>query len=215
MILSLFQPYEDQIRQHGFLWIAGVDEAGRGPLAGPVVAAAVIFRANATITGVNDSKKLTAKKRLELFYRIRKEAVAYGIGLVNHLEIDRINILQATFKAMQMAVAHLKIQPDFILIDGNQSPFSTRNQQTIVKGDQLCFSIAAASILAKVCRDKLMNIYDAHYPHYQFRKNKGYASAAHIQAIQHYGRCPIHRQSFTLKSEINVAQTHFIFPDPH
>lgn len=189
--------YESELWRSGCLHIAGIDEAGRGPLAGPVVAAAVIFPANhAFIAGINDSKKLTPAAREEMIEVIRDKAMAIGVGIVPHEEIDKINILQATFKAMREAVAALKIQPDYLLIDGNKKPGINIPQRCIVKGDALSMSIAAASIVAKVTRDRMMLDYDKEYPHYGFARHKGYATARHIEAIRRFGLCPIHRHSF-------------------
>ncbi len=193
--------YETELYLKGYKFIAGVDEAGRGPLAGPVVAAAVIFKPGTEIEGVNDSKKVPPKKREELFYEIRKRALSYGIGMIPNSRIDEINILRATFEAMKRAAAKLSINPDFILVDGRDAPFSTPDQMSIIKGDSLSYSIAAASILAKVTRDKIMNFYGRIYPQYNFQVNKGYATPEHIEAIKKYGRCQIHRMSFMLKLE--------------
>lgn len=176
--------------------IAGVDEAGRGPLAGPVVAAAVIFDENTIIPKVNDSKKLTEKLREELFDEIIKKAKCYGVGIVDQREIDEINILQATLKAMQIAVSELKIEPNLILIDGNKSFNSNIEIKTIVKGDAKSFSIAAASILAKVTRDRIMLAESEKYPEYLWSKNKGYGTKEHIAAIKKFGKTEFHRNSF-------------------
>lgn len=176
--------------------IAGVDEAGRGPLAGPVVAAAVIFDEQTIIPGINDSKKLTEKVRNELFSQIIEKAISYGIGVVDQIEIDKINILQATLKAMKMAVAQLKITPDLILIDGNKSFVSQTTTKTIIQGDAKSFSIAAASILAKVTRDGIMISEGKRHPEYLWHKNKGYGTKEHISAIKKYGYTDLHRQSF-------------------
>ncbi|HQO08963.1 MAG TPA: ribonuclease HII [Clostridiales bacterium] len=193
--------YETELYLKGYRLIAGVDEAGRGPLAGPVVAAAVIFKQGVAIEGVNDSKKLSEKTRERLFYEIRKNAVSYGVGMIPNGRIDEIDILRATFEAMKRAVSRLSVEPDYILIDGRDAPFDTKNQSAIIKGDSLSYSIAAASIIAKVTRDKLMNFYDRIYPLYGFAKNKGYATHEHIEAIKKYGRCSIHRKSFRLQFE--------------
>ena len=200
IINNLFK-YETELYFEGFKLIAGVDEAGRGPLAGPVVAAAVIFKQGTSIEGVNDSKKISVKKRETLFYEIRKSAITYGIGMISNKRIDEINILRATFEAMRRAVSRLSLDPDFILIDGRDEPFDSTNQRSIIKGDSLSYSIAAASILAKVTRDKIMNFYDRIYPQYGFYHNKGYATPDHIEAIGKFGRCPIHRKSFRLHNE--------------
>ncbi len=176
--------------------IAGVDEAGRGPLAGPVVAAVVIFDSKTIIPKINDSKKLTAKVREELYDEIVKHAVSYGVGIVHQKEIDKINILQATLKAMQLAVAELKATPDLILIDGNKSFVSKTPLKTVVKGDSKSFSIAAASILAKVTRDRIMIAESKKHPEYFWHKNKGYGTREHIKAIKKNGITRLHRKSF-------------------
>jgi len=189
--------YESELWRNGCLRIAGIDEAGRGPLAGPVVAAAVIFPANhAFIPGINDSKKLTPAAREQMIRVIQEKAAAIGIGIVPHEEIDKINILQATFKAMREAVTALSLVPDYLLIDGNKKPGIDLPQRCIVKGDSLSMSIAAASIVAKVTRDRIMVEYDRQYPHYGFARHKGYGTARHIAAIREFGLCPIHRRSF-------------------
>jgi ribonuclease HII len=176
--------------------LAGVDEAGRGPLAGPVVAAAVIFNAETTIPKINDSKKLSEKMRETLYSEIIEKACAYGIGIVENTEIDEINILQATLKAMKTAVNNLTIKPDLILIDGNKSFDSEMPTVTIIKGDAKSFSIAAASILAKVTRDRIMINADKNFPNYLFNKNKGYGTREHIEAIKKHGITPLHRKTF-------------------
>jgi len=176
--------------------IAGVDEAGRGPLAGPVVAAVVIFDKKTIIPKINDSKKLTAKVREELYDEIINQAISYGVGIVYQKEIDEINILQATLKAMQLAVAELKTIPDLILIDGNKSFNSKIPTKTIVKGDSKSFSIAAASILAKVTRDRIMIAESEKHPEYLWYKNKGYGTKEHRDSISKYGVTPLHRMSF-------------------
>ena len=176
-----------------------MDEAGRGPLAGPVCAAAVILPPNVEIPGLNDSKKLSDKRRRELFPIIKEQAVAYGIGLASHEEIDRINILQATYLAMERALAQLSIQPELALIDGNRAKDFGIPVQTVVKGDSLSASIAAASILAKVTRDDLMTEAAQDYPQYQFDVHKGYGTKAHYAALTAYGPSPIHRMTFLKK----------------
>ena len=176
--------------------IAGVDEAGRGPLAGPVVAAVVIFDKKTIIPKINDSKKLTAKVREELYDEIINQAISYGVGIVYQKEIDEINILQATLKAMQLAVAELKTIPDLILIDGDKSFNSKIPTKTIVKGDSKSFSIAAASILAKVTRDRIMIAESEKHPEYLWYKNKGYGTKEHRDSISKYGVTPLHRMSF-------------------
>lgn len=185
--------------EKGIRIICGVDEAGRGPLAGPVCAAAVILPPNVEIPGLNDSKKLSDKRRRELFPIIKEQAVAYGIGLASHEEIDRINILQATYLAMERALAQLSIQPELALIDGNRAKDFGIPVQTVVKGDSLSASIAAASILAKVTRDDLMTEAAQDYPQYQFDVHKGYGTKAHYAALTAYGPSPIHRMTFLKK----------------
>jgi ribonuclease HII len=179
--------------------VCGIDEAGRGPLAGPVVAAAVIFDSDTQIPNVNDSKKITSKLREELFGEIIQKALAYKVSFVDELEIDRINILQATLKAMKQSVEELAKKPDLILIDGNKSFYSKTPVQTIVQGDSKSHAIAAASILAKVSRDKLMINAAQKYPDYFWEKNKGYGTKQHIDAIKKVGACPMHRKSFLSK----------------
>lgn len=176
--------------------ICGVDEAGRGPLAGPVVAAAVIFDKNTIINGINDSKKLNEKTREKLYNEIITKAVSYGIGVVDHIKIDEINILNAALLAMKIAVGKLVPQPDLILIDGNKSFKSDIATKTIIGGDGKSFSIAAASIIAKVTRDRMMKKEAEKFPHYSWHTNKGYATKAHIRAIREHGPCELHRQSF-------------------
>jgi len=179
--------------------LCGVDEAGRGPLAGPVCAAAVILPRGVEIPGLNDSKKLTDKTRRRLYDVIAGQAVSYGIVLVDEREIDRINILQATLRAMEQAVAKLSPQPDLVLVDGNREPLLPMSCETIVGGDGRCASIAAASILAKVTRDRYMEELDAQYPQYGFAVHKGYGTRRHYEALRQYGPCPIHRQTFLRK----------------
>ena len=191
--------YEGEAREQGYTAVCGVDEAGRGPLAGPVCAAAVILPAGLVIEGVNDSKKLTEKKREELFPVICEKALAYGIGWADEREIDEINILQATYRAMKRAVESLPLTADYALIDGNRMPPLDIPGTTIVKGDALSMSIAAASILAKVSRDRVMVQFSREYPQYGFEQHKGYGTAAHVQALREYGPCPLHRQSFLQK----------------
>ena len=176
--------------------IAGVDEAGRGPLAGPVVAAAVIFPKEFIMDGVDDSKKLSARKREELFIMISQQAMSVGVGIIDHKVIDRINILQASHLAMRRALENLAIKPDYVLIDGNSFNHDTLRFQNIIGGDAKSFTIAAASIIAKVTRDRLMCELDAYFPQYGFAKHKGYGTRQHIEAIRTYGICEIHRKSF-------------------
>ncbi len=176
--------------------ISGVDEAGRGPLAGPVVAAAVIFDKNFFIDGVNDSKKLSKKMREELFIKITSSALSYGIGIIDNEEIDKINILQASLKAMKIAVEKLTTKPDLILIDGNKSFHSSIKTKTVVKGDSKSFAIAAASIIAKVTRDAMMVQASKKYPQYSWHQNKGYPTKLHRDAVKKHGPTPLHRKTF-------------------
>jgi len=188
--------FEKKAFQKGFSRIAGIDEAGRGPLAGPVVSAAVIFPISLQISGVSDSKKLSPRQRDYLYEKIYDLAVSVGIGIVDPLEIDRINILQAALLSMAMAVENLDPQPDCLLVDGTFLISSVLPQEAIPKGDALSVSIAAASIIAKVTRDRLMERYHHDYPQFGFSKHKGYPTKAHKKAIQKFGCCPIHRRSF-------------------
>jgi ribonuclease HII len=188
--------FETIAHSKGFMRIAGIDEAGRGPLAGPVVAAAVILPYGVDMPGLDDSKKLTARKRGILFKEINAKALAVGIGMADHNLIDRINILQATLAAMQQAVTSLAYPPDYLLIDGRNTIQSDIPQKALEKGDSLSASIAAASIIAKVTRDRMMNAYDLEYPGYGFAGHKGYGSADHLAAIVNLGPCEIHRKSF-------------------
>jgi ribonuclease HII len=188
--------YETELLRDGYRAIAGTDEAGRGPLAGPVVAAAVILHPGQTIPGVNDSKKLTERQREKLYPIIMAEALAVGIGLCDHEEIDRLNILRASLEAMRRAVAALPVAADFLLVDGSFTVPLEIPQQAVIKGDSLSISIAAASIIAKVTRDRLMVEFDLLYPGYGFAGHKGYPSASHRATIVCLGPCPIHRSSF-------------------
>ena len=191
--------FEENIMSKGFQIVCGVDEAGRGPLAGPVCAAAVILPAYAEIPGLNDSKKLSDKKRRELFPVICEKALAYGIAFSDEKEIDEINILQATFVAMKRAVEMLSVKPDYILVDGNKIPAFDIPAQSVVKGDSLSASIAAASVLAKVTRDDLMLKMAEQYPVYGFDIHKGYGTKAHYDALTKHGPSPIHRLTFLKK----------------
>lgn len=188
--------YEKNAFKSGYAFIAGIDEAGRGPLAGPVVAAAVILPAGVTIAGVDDSKKLSPDKREILFDIIMTHALSVGVGLMSPADIDKINILQATRRAMLAAVHNLSQPPDYLLIDGISTIESTIPQKTIKKGDSLSLSIAAASIIAKVTRDRIMVEMAGKYPGYGFAGHKGYGSAAHMDAIKRLGPSPIHRMTF-------------------
>ncbi|MBF0099771.1 MAG: ribonuclease HII [Desulfobacterales bacterium] len=190
--------YENQARQNGYIRISGVDEVGRGPLAGPVVAASVIIPYGCNIPDVNDSKLLTPKKRNALYKIIYNEAIAIGIGIVDSWEIDRINILKAAQLAMAISVAHLDPTPDFVLVDGNYPIPISIPQEAIIKGDSQSFSIASASIVAKVTRDRLMIQYDSEYPQYGFLQHKGYPTEAHKKMIRKYGLSPIHRKTFQI-----------------
>ncbi|MBQ9839046.1 MAG: ribonuclease HII [Oscillospiraceae bacterium] len=190
---------EEELRQQGFQMICGVDEAGRGPLAGPVCAAAVILPFDVQIPGLDDSKKLSDKRRRELFPVIKEKALAYGIAFSMHNEIDEINILQATLLAMRRAVEQLSVKPDFVLIDGNRETELGAPVKTVVHGDSLSASIAAASILAKVTRDDHMLEMAQQYPAYGFEIHKGYGTKAHCQAILENGPSPIHRATFLKK----------------
>ena len=190
---------EDELFANGIAVICGVDEAGRGPLAGPVCAAAVILPPHLEIPGLDDSKKLSDKRRRELFPIIKEQAIAYGIGLASHEEIDEINILQATFLAMKRALAQLEGKADFALIDGNRETDFGIPVQTVVKGDSRSANIAAASVLAKVTRDDIMEAMAEEYPQYDFEIHKGYGTKAHYAALTAHGPSPIHRMSFLKK----------------
>ena len=189
--------FEKAAVNSGFSCICGVDEAGRGPLAGPVCAAAVILPEGAVIAGLDDSKKLTEKKRERLYDIIKETAVAYSVAYGTLEEIETVNILEATYLAMNRAIEGLNIKPDFALIDGNRVPRGIKIPcETIVKGDSKSMSVAAASVLAKVTRDRLMLEYDKKYPEYNFKKHKGYGTKEHTELIKQYGPCEIHRFSF-------------------
>jgi ribonuclease HII len=188
--------YEFSLRSLEPLCIAGVDEVGRGPLAGPVIAAAVIFPSAARIPGITDSKKLTAKQREALFPLIREKALAIGLGFVEAEEVDRINILQAALKAMKTAVLRMPISPDLLLVDGNRALDLAISQQCLIRGDARSLTIGAASIVAKVIRDKLMETCHLRFPEYNFSGNKGYGTREHLEALRRYGPCPLHRRTF-------------------
>ena len=190
---------ENSLYAEGYKMICGVDEAGRGPLAGPVCAAAVILPKGLELPGLNDSKKLTDKKRRELFPIIKEQAIAYGIGLASHEEIDEINILQATYLAMERAIAQLESKADYALIDGNRAKDFGLPVRTVVKGDSLSASIAAASVLAKVTRDDIMLEMAKEYPEYGFEVHKGYGTKAHYEALRAHGHSAIHRVTFLKK----------------
>jgi ribonuclease HII len=187
---------EAELRAKGYKAIAGVDEVGRGPLAGPVVAAAVIMPEDFDIPGIDDSKKLSEKKRDELYEIIKEKAVAYSIGIVDHEVIDEVNILQATKLAMKKAIEELPVKPDYILFDAVKIEGIDAPQEAIIKGDAKVLAIAAASIIAKVTRDRMMVEYANEYPWYAFEKNKGYGTKAHYEGIAAKGTCPIHRMTF-------------------
>ena len=188
---------EEEIYESGTELICGIDEAGRGPLAGPVVVAAVVLPRYSMIEGVNDSKKVSEKKREALYEKIIEESISYGVGIVDQKEIDKINILNATKEALTMAIKELNPKPNKIIVDALKGidtlgiPY-----ESIIKGDAKCYSIAAASIIAKVTRDRIMRQWDEVYPEYGFSKHKGYGTATHIQAIKEHGLCPLHRRSF-------------------
>jgi ribonuclease HII len=192
------------IHQKGYKWVAGLDEVGRGPLAGPVVAACVILEEGCDYSGFVDSKIINAGKRYDLYKELQINGAKVGVGIVSETVIDRINILQASLLAMKKAVLSMPLQPDFLLVDGNQSIPMTIPQQTLVMGESKSASIAAASIVAKVVRDELMDQYHLQYPEYNFQQNKGYATSEHRQAIKIYGPCSIHRQSFKCVKEFVV-----------
>lgn len=205
--LAAMREYEDTYDACTF--ICGIDEAGRGPLAGPVVAAAAVLSKDCQILYLNDSKKLSEKKRELLFDEIREKAVAYGVGIVSPQRIDEINILQATYEAMRQAISQLSIVPEILLNDAVTIPDVDIMQVPIIKGDAKSVSIAAASILAKVTRDRMMVEYDKLYPEYGFAKHKGYGTAAHIAALKEFGPCPIHRRTFIknfCKTECKVGK---------
>ena len=198
--LQELKKIEKNLYNKGIKNICGIDEAGRGPFAGPVVVASVIMPEDSMIEGVNDSKKVSEKKRELLYERITEEAVAYGVGIIDQTEIDRVNILNATKEGLTMAVKELSIRPDLIIVDALKGidtdgiPY-----ESMIKGDAKCYSIAAASIIAKVTRDRIMRQWDEIYPQYGFIKHKGYGTAAHIAAIKEYGPCSLHRNSFIKK----------------
>ncbi len=207
-----FQRIEKKYFKAGYKLIAGTDEAGRGPLAGPVVAAAVIFPQKVRIDGINDSKKLSLSERLELETKIKLKALAFSVEAVNHSMINEINILNASLLAMKKSIELLEINPDLILIDGTKIFESQIKAQAIIDGDSKCFTIAAASILAKNHRDRLMIDFADKFPVYNFEKNKGYPTKFHIEAILKYGPCEIHRKKFLTKIyERRVEQNAFTF----
>lgn len=195
--LKALKEIDKEFFNKGLSYVAGIDEAGRGPLAGPVVVACVIMPKNSMIEGINDSKKISEKKRETLYEKILEEAISYGVGIINQEEIDEINILQATKKALTEAVKSMEIKPQVILVDALTGidtigiPY-----KSIIKGDAKSYSIGAASIIAKVTRDRIMREWDKVYPQYGFAGHKGYGTAKHMQAIREYGICPLHRKTF-------------------
>ena len=197
--LQNLKKIEEEIysKNENIKYICGIDEAGRGPLAGPVVVASVIMPHDSMIEGVNDSKKVSEKKREELYEKIIEESISYGVGIMDHNEIDEYNILNATKMGLTNSLKELTVKPDLIVVDAlNKIDTLGIPYKSIIKGDALCYSISAASIIAKVTRDRIMRQWDEVYPMYGFQKHKGYGTAAHIAAIKEYGLCPIHRKSF-------------------
>lgn len=195
--LNKLKEFEKNLYDTGIKYIVGIDEAGRGPLAGPVVVGAVILKPDSFIEGVNDSKKVSEKKREILYEKITEEAIDWSVGIVNQEEIDEINILNATKKALKMAIMNLKVKPDRIVVDALENMDTCGIPYTsIIKGDAKVYSISAASIIAKVTRDRIMREYDEIYPEYGFAGHKGYGTAKHIQAIKEFGPCLLHRKSF-------------------
>ncbi len=196
--LNKLKEIEKQLHNNGMKYICGIDEAGRGPLAGPVVVASVIMPEDSMIEGVNDSKKVSEKKREKLYDEITKNAISWSVSIIDHKKIDEVNILNATKEGLTNCIKSLEIKPNIIVVDALEKintcgiPY-----ESIIKGDAKCYSIAAASIIAKVTRDRIMRQWDEVYPQYGFAKHKGYGTAAHIAAIKEYGLCPIHRRSFT------------------
>lgn len=188
--------YENKAHESGFSVVCGVDEAGRGPLAGPVFAAAVILPENYSHPVLNDSKKLTEKKRDEVYEDIMRDAVAVGVGSATEKEIDEINILNATFLAMRRAVESLSLTPELAIIDGNRCPGTGVKEIALIKGDAKCMSVAAASVIAKVSRDRLMYELDERYPEYEFKKHKGYGTKLHYEKLKQFGISEVHRKSF-------------------
>jgi ribonuclease HII len=188
--------HEREAEQNGYRSVAGVDEAGRGPLAGPVVAAAVVLPKEVSLPGLRDSKKLSPASREQWFVEIKNRSLGWGVAVVDESTIDEINILQATLLAMKQAVGQLSVRPDLLLIDGNRGIDSGIDQKTIVGGDDASISIAAASVLAKVTRDRLMDRYHQQYPEYEFSRHKGYGTRLHRERIRQYGPCPVHRKTF-------------------
>ena len=195
--LKALKEYENKLYENGLKYIAGIDEAGRGPLAGPVVVGVAIMKPDSFIEGINDSKKISESRREKLYEKITEEALAWSVGIVTEKEIDEMNILNATKKALERALESLEIRPDRILVDALEH-IDTKGvpYTSVIKGDAKIYSISAASIIAKVTRDRIMREYDEVYPEYGFAKHKGYGTAAHITAIKTYGPCPLHRKTF-------------------
>lgn len=193
--MDIYQ-YDQSLRKQGYVRIAGIDEAGRGPLAGPVVSSAVVLKEGITITGLRDSKRVPEDERTSLFFAIQDAAIDIGIGIVGPEDIDRLNILRATRRSMQIAVEKLSIKPDMLIIDALSLPSVLIRQISPIKAENLSASVAAASIIAKYTRDKIMFDYHHVYPMYNFQKHKGYSTKEHIEMLQRYGPCPIHRKSF-------------------
>ena len=195
--LQLLKEYEENLHKKGMAYVCGIDEAGRGPLAGPVVVAAVIMPKDSFIEGVNDSKKVSEKKREKLYEQITSEALAWSVGIIDQKEIDEINILNATKKGLTKCIQELTVKPNIILVDALEHINTLGIPYTpIIKGDAKIYSIAAASIIAKVTRDRIMREWDEVYPQYEFAQNKGYGTAKHIAAIKKYGICNLHRRTF-------------------
>jgi ribonuclease HII len=193
--MDIYQ-YDQSLRKQGYVRIAGIDEAGRGPLAGPVVSSAVVLKEGITITGLRDSKRVPENERTSLFFAIQDAAIDIGIGIVGPEDIDRLNILRATRRSMQIAVEKLSIKPDMLIIDALSLPSVLIRQISPIKAENVSASVAAASIIAKYTRDKIMLDYHHEYPMYNFQKHKGYSTKEHIEMLQRYGPCPIHRKSF-------------------
>ena len=195
--LNMLKQYENDLRNKGYKYICGIDEAGRGPLAGPVVVASVIMPENSMIEGVNDSKKVSEKKREKLYDLILEESLSYGVGIIGQDEIDEINILNATKKGLTTSLKELTQKPDLIIVDAlTHIDTLGTPYESIIKGDAKCYSISAASIIAKVTRDRIMREWDKIYPQYGFAQHKGYGTSAHINAIKEYGPCILHRKTF-------------------
>jgi len=193
--MDIYQ-YDQSLRKQGYVRIAGIDEAGRGPLAGPVVSSAVVLKEGITITGLRDSKRVPENERTSLFFTIQDASIDIGIGIVGPEDIDRLNILRATRQSMQIAVEKLSVKPDMLIIDALSLPSVLIRQISPIKAENLSASVAAASIIAKYTRDKIMLDYHHEYPMYNFQKHKGYSTKEHIEMLQRYGPCPIHRKSF-------------------